>query len=102
MSDEEILSVREREGRDSAEVESLGAEFETGQPGARGLTQPTDTPVGEIHVTTNGYQVNDRTWGPQSSVPLLGQHSRQILSELGLDDAAIDALIGRGVVRTAD
>ncbi|MCJ2026734.1 CaiB/BaiF CoA transferase family protein [Methylobacterium sp. J-067] len=36
-----------------------------------------------------------RVHGP---APLLGQHSRAILAEAGYDDAAIDALIARGIV----
>ena len=37
-----------------------------------------------------------RVHGP---APLLGQHSRAILAEAGYDDAAIDDLIARGIVR---
>ncbi len=80
-------------------VRELSETFETGQPAARGLTEPIDTPAGEIHVTTNGYRINDRTWGPRSSVPLLGQDSRAVLGELGFDDGTIDSLIDRGIVR---
>ncbi|MEM9562311.1 MAG: CoA transferase [Actinomycetota bacterium] len=83
-------------------VRELGETFATGQPGARGLTEPIDTAVGEIHVTTTGYRVNDQTWGPRSSVPLLGQDSRAVLSELGLDDGVIDDLVERGIVRTGE
>ncbi len=59
------------------------------------------TPIGEIHVTTNDYRVNDQEWGPRSSVPLLGEHSHQVLRELGYDDA-IKALIQNGVVRSTE
>lgn len=79
-------------------VRELSETFDTGQPDARGLTEPLDTPVGEIHVTTSGYRVNDHTWGPRSSVPLLGQDSRQILAELGYDEDAISSLVEREVV----
>jgi crotonobetainyl-CoA:carnitine CoA-transferase CaiB-like acyl-CoA transferase len=79
-------------------VRELTETFASGQPGARGLTEPLETPVGEIHVTTNGYRINDQTWGPRSSVPLLGEHSRSVLAELGLDDGRIDELVDRGVV----
>jgi len=37
-----------------------------------------------------------RVHGP---APLLGEHSRAILAEAGYDDAAIDDLIARGIVR---
>ncbi|HJM72779.1 MAG TPA: CoA transferase, partial [Acidimicrobiales bacterium] len=83
-------------------VRELAETFASGQPDARGITEPLHTPVGEIHVTTNGYRINDQAWGPRSSVPMLGEHSRDLLGELGHDDAAIDALITDGVIRQHD
>jgi len=38
--------------------------------------------------------------GPSSPPPLLGEHSRKILSELGYDGAAFAELLSRGVTRT--
>ena len=38
-------------------------------------------------------------WGPP---PLVGQHTREILHEVGLDDGAIDALADQGVVYEPD
>ncbi len=95
-------AVFDRAGVVGGAVRELSETFATRQPEARGLTEPLDTAVGPIHVTTNGYRVNDRTWGPRSGVPLLGQHTRQILEELGHDEEAIDALLERGVVRSSD
>jgi crotonobetainyl-CoA:carnitine CoA-transferase CaiB-like acyl-CoA transferase len=37
--------------------------------------------------------------GPESRIPWVGEHTRAVLTEeLGLDDAAIDALVADGVV----
>lgn len=80
-------------------VAELSEAFATGQPQAREITSPLDTPVGEIHATSNGYRTNDVVWGPRSSVPRLGEHSREILTELGRDEAAITALMVDDVVR---
>ena len=41
---------------------------------ARGITEPLYTPVGEIHVTTNGYRINDQS-GALVAVPMIGEHS---------------------------
>jgi hypothetical protein len=35
-------------------------------------------------------------WGPQSGAPALGQHTTDVLSEAGLDDQAIAALLASG------
>ena len=80
-------------------VRELAETFASGQPDARGVTEPLNTPVGEIHVTTNGYRINDQVWGPRSTVPMIGEHSRDLLGELGYDASAIDTLIADGVIR---
>lgn len=40
-----------------------------------------------------------KIWGPP---PLVGQHTREILHEVGLDDGAVDALLEQGVVYEPD
>ena len=80
-------------------VRELAEVFATGQPEARQVTAPLETAAGEIRVTTNGYRVNDEIWGPRSGVPLLGEHTREILRTLELADTRIDRLIERGIVR---
>ncbi|MFD3686869.1 CaiB/BaiF CoA transferase family protein [Nocardiopsis sp. NPDC058631] len=39
---------------------------------------------------------------PLTAPPLLGQHSRQILTELGVDGARVDAMVARGAVQQPD
>jgi crotonobetainyl-CoA:carnitine CoA-transferase CaiB-like acyl-CoA transferase len=34
--------------------------------------------------------------------PLLGQHTREVLTELGIDDKRLARLVGRGVVATTE
>ncbi len=41
-------------------------------------------------------------WSPRGTAPELGEHSRQVLAELGRSDAEIDALVATGVVATSD
>jgi crotonobetainyl-CoA:carnitine CoA-transferase CaiB-like acyl-CoA transferase len=82
-------------------VRDLAEVFETGQPEARQITEPLETAAGEIHVTKNGYLVNGQSWGPAFGVPRLGEHNREILSELDLSEAEIERLISLGAVRQA-
>ena len=39
---------------------------------------------------------------PRWRAPRLGEHTREVLAELGLDAAAIDALVADGVAVAAD
>ena len=40
-------------------------------------------------------------WAPRGPAPHLGEHTRSVLTELGQDDAEIDALVAAGVVAAA-
>ena len=91
--------VFNKEGVVGAGVKELSEAFDTEQPKARQLTQPIDTAIGEIHVTTNGYMVNGEVFGPQGTVPLLGQHTREVLNELGLTDTQTEKLLLDGTVK---
>ena len=84
-------------------VREIREVFEGGQPEARGLTVSVGTAAGDVEATTVGYRVNGRSWAPRAGVPLLGAHSREVLSEeLGLSEADIRALIESRVVRHAE
>ena len=78
-------------------VRDLGDVIDTGQPAARQLLAEVDTAAGPSQVTTGGYLLNGSSFGPTSGVPLLGQHTREILTALGRTPADIDRLIADGV-----
>lgn len=80
-------------------VRDLVEVLETGQPDARELLTEIDTAAGPLEVTNNGYRINGEVFRPTGGVPLLGEHSREVIGELGWDDARIDALIEGGIVR---
>ena len=82
-------------------VRNLAEVLATGQPESRNLLTDVESAVGTFRVTTNGYRINDETWGPRSGVPLLGEHSREILKGLSLTDEQIASLIAQGVVNQA-
>lgn len=79
-------------------VHDLSEVLATGQPEARQLLAEVETAVGPSQVTTNGYLLNGEAFPPTSGVPLLGQHSRQVLQELGYGEAEIDRLVDSSVV----
>ncbi|WP_143831812.1 CaiB/BaiF CoA-transferase family protein [Nocardiopsis sp. CNR-923] len=57
--------------------------------------------LGPLELVRAGFRM-EGTPTPLAAPPLLGQHSRDLLDELGLDGARIDAMIKRGAVHQAD
>jgi crotonobetainyl-CoA:carnitine CoA-transferase CaiB-like acyl-CoA transferase len=58
----------------------------------------------EGRVTTPGfpYQLSRTPPSVDRGAPLAGEHTREILADLGTDDAVADDLVNRGVVATGD
>ena len=83
-------------------VRDLAEVIATGQPAARGLIEEVETALGPTSVLTGGYQMNGEPFRPTSGVALVGEHTREVLTELGYDPETVDTLIADGVVRTAD
>jgi len=59
--------------------------------GVAGLDRP-------LQVLRPGFTLDGHRPTPQRPPPTLGEHGRELLREAGLDDAAIDDLVARGVV----
>ncbi|MCP5371516.1 MAG: CoA transferase [Hyphomicrobiales bacterium] len=62
------------------------------------LEHPTEGPVVSVRAP---YEVRDADQAPDRLAPRLGEHTRQVLAEAGLDPAEIDALVDSGAVRQA-
>ncbi|MGV0877297.1 CoA transferase [Martelella sp. FLE1502] len=70
---------------------------------ARQLTTPIEAISGTtVHVPTAGFKANGAAIAPTTPAPRLGEHSREVLGELGLSDEDIDALVSGNIVGTAD
>ncbi len=89
-----------REGVLGGAIRDLNQVLATGQPEARELLTRVSTAAGDFQVTTSGYRINNQVFKPVSGVPLLGEHSLEILAELGLDQDQIDGLVKSGIVNT--
>ena len=94
-------AVFAEEGIVAGGVRDLAEVMATGQPEARELLSEVEGAAGPVQVTTAGYRINDQVFSPAGSVPLLGEHSREILEQSGLDSQTINDLIERGVVITS-
>jgi CoA:oxalate CoA-transferase len=78
------------------DLESLWAD---GQVEALGvLENGTDPAYGDFQIMGLPFSVSDHDRGLQRTAPRIGQHSREVLRELGYDDDRIEGLIDSNVV----
>ncbi|HEX8952883.1 MAG TPA: CoA transferase, partial [Polyangia bacterium] len=69
---------------------------------ARGMVVPLEHPAaGAIRVTGVPVRLSDTPGAVRTPPPRLGEHTRAVLAEvLGLDAAAVDALVGEGAAKS--
>jgi formyl-CoA transferase len=69
------------------------------QARANGFVSTFDHPrVGPITMPTTPLNFSDSHYRSAETTPGLGEHSRAVLIELGLDPAEIDVLVQRGII----
>jgi len=74
-----------------------------GDPAFHGSGALVDVPD-EVSTTTmvaSPVDFRGTPWAPRSTAPDIGQHTREVLAELGRTDAEIDALVAAGVAAEA-
>ena len=79
-------------------VKDLIEVLATGQPEARDLLTTVNSSFGNHQVSTIGYKINDSTLKPRTHVPLLGEHTEEVLLELGYSNEQISDLFDKGIV----
>ncbi|WP_285731110.1 CoA transferase [Nocardiopsis sp. ATB16-24] len=85
-------------GRVRGVLDALRTADAGGDDVLRTVEHPT---AGLLEQVRAGFRL-ENTPPPLTAPPLLGQHSRQILTELGLDRARVDEMIERGAVQQSD
>ena len=95
-SAEEVITKLSTAGIANARMNDMAGLWAHPQLKARGRWREVDTPVGPMPalLPPGGVGAEPR----MDAIPALGQHSRAILEELGMDSASIDALSGKGVI----
>lgn len=71
--------------------------------GAIGMIEPREHPTeGAYRHVKDGPRFSKTPMGLHRHAPRLGQHTREVLAEVGWDPAAIEALVAAGAARTFD
>lgn len=99
---DEWLSELRQKGIPSGPIYTMDQVFEDPQVQALGLVQAVPHSGGESTPLVRGpIWVDGQPTGIRVHPPLLGEHSREVLSELGYEARVVDDLIARGVVGQA-
>jgi len=97
----ELLEICERIGLPFAPVAQTKDLFDDPQLNAGGRMLQTRLPDGSMtKLPRLPLEMNDHDIGLRLQPPEVGEHTRDILTELGLDDGAISELEGKGVIVT--
>ena len=95
----EWLSLLEPAGVPCGPINDLAQVFEDPQVRHRGMQVTVPHPAGEVRMVANPIKFSDTPIPHDVPPPLLGQHTREVLSDvLGMDEAQIDRLHREGVV----
>jgi crotonobetainyl-CoA:carnitine CoA-transferase CaiB-like acyl-CoA transferase len=94
------LARFEEEGVPAGPVMSIAEMLEDPHVAARGMVTRVDHPtVGEVKTLGLPVRFSDTPGGVARPAPLYGQHSRDVLAELGYDAGEIEHMITTGSVR---
>jgi crotonobetainyl-CoA:carnitine CoA-transferase CaiB-like acyl-CoA transferase len=95
----ELLDELERVGVPAGPINSVPEMFEDPQAKHRGILINMDHPLSDdLRQVANPMRFSESTIVHDKHPPLLGEHTSELLNELGFDDAAIDRLKQAGVV----
>ena len=99
---DEVLAAMERAEVPASRIYSVRDIVADAQYAARDMIRDVTLADGStLKVPGAVPKLSDTPAGFDGGGPRLGQHTREVLRELGYDDAAIEALSGRGVVQVA-
>jgi crotonobetainyl-CoA:carnitine CoA-transferase CaiB-like acyl-CoA transferase len=102
MTAGELEAALMEAGVPCARVNNFHEVFEHPQIKARGVVQEVEHPrLGAMRVTRNPVLLNHGGPDIARPAPMLGEHSQEILAELGYDQATIGQLVSAGVTRLA-
>jgi crotonobetainyl-CoA:carnitine CoA-transferase CaiB-like acyl-CoA transferase len=94
-----LMETLAKHGVPFSRVNNLETLWDEGQVQASGLIENGhDSDYGDFQIMGLPFSITDHARGLSRSAPRIGEHSREVLSELDYDNDQIDALIDNGVV----
>ncbi|PSQ25548.1 formyl-CoA transferase [Halobacteriales archaeon QS_9_68_17] len=94
-----FLDAMDDHGVPASDVRDLEDVFDDPHVRARGMRQSVDHPTaGEVEMPGSPMQFSRTPTSIRRHPPLLGEHTREILTEAGYDDATVDRLVESDVV----
>jgi crotonobetainyl-CoA:carnitine CoA-transferase CaiB-like acyl-CoA transferase len=82
-------------GVPAGRIRGVGAALRTGQARTRRVDHPT---AGAVELVGPPFELDSARLGAVAPPPLLGQHTAEVLRELGVDDERLASLEERGVI----
>jgi crotonobetainyl-CoA:carnitine CoA-transferase CaiB-like acyl-CoA transferase len=82
-------------GVPAGRILGVGEALRTGQARTRLVDHPT---AGTVELVGPPFELNGATLGAMTPPPLLGEHTAEVLAELGVDDERLASLEERGVI----
>jgi crotonobetainyl-CoA:carnitine CoA-transferase CaiB-like acyl-CoA transferase len=82
-------------GVPAGKIRGVGEALRTGQARTRRVDHPT---AGTVELVGPPFELESATLGAATPPPLLGQHTAEVLRDLGLDDERLALLEERGVI----
>jgi crotonobetainyl-CoA:carnitine CoA-transferase CaiB-like acyl-CoA transferase len=82
-------------GVPAGKIRGVGEALRTAPARTRRVDHPT---AGAIELVGPPFKLNSAALGPSTPPPLLGQHTAEVLRELGVDDERLASLEERGVI----
>ena len=96
---QEWISLLEAAGVPCGPINNFQEVFENEQVQARGLKMTLAHPLaGSVPLVRSPIRLSKTPVVEKSAPPLLGQHTREILHDLGMDEASIERLEQQGIV----
>ena len=98
FTSEELVEKLNEAGVPSGPILSIDQVFANSQVQHLGMAAPIDSDRGALNLVRPGFQLSRTPAEVRSAAPTAGEHTREVLTELGLDASAIEALASAGVI----